>query len=276
MPLAAQSALNQKEFKKYWRIESEAPDYRVAFRGDTCELTAPKGLTLWRKQPFTANTIVEYDVLVTDDRLSDMNCFWLASDPQHKDIWQRADWRSGIFTRCYTLQMYYLGYGGNHNTTTRFRRYTGDERDIAFLDQILKDGRLRACLGSHIGNHRKIKHGQLLPGILISPGCQIKQQLFLQRVHAVRQIPDLGKIDGQGIRLLLPFFPGEFLICVLRLRRGDPIRFIAPDGDSFLVQVLIDHLHLLRGESGMGKMLIDLLFVYTAAFLCGTFPDLAE
>ncbi|MBR1504679.1 MAG: hypothetical protein IJ614_01040 [Prevotella sp.] len=142
MPLAAQSGLNQKEFKKYWRIESEAPDYRVAFRGDTCELTAPKGLTLWRKQPFTANTIVEYDVLVTDDRLSDMNCFWLASDPQHKDIWQRADWRSGIFTRCYTLQMYYLGYGGNHNTTTRFRRYTGDERgveDTAYRPTILKE-----------------------------------------------------------------------------------------------------------------------------------------
>ena len=142
LPAAAQSGLNQQEFKKFWRIESEASDYQVTFHGDTCELTAPKGLTLWRRQPFTTNSIVEYDAKVADDRLSDLNCFWLASDPQQKDIWKRANWRSGIFTRCYTLQMYYLGYGGNHNTTTRFRRYTGDERgvdDVAYRPAILKE-----------------------------------------------------------------------------------------------------------------------------------------
>ena len=142
LPAMAQSGLNKKEFNKYWRIESEAPDYQVSFSGDTCELTAPKGLTLWRKQPFTGNSMVEYDAMVMDDRLSDLNCFWLASDPKQKDIWTRADWRSGIFVRCYSLQMYYLGYGGNHNTTTRFRRYTGDERgidDAAQRPAILKE-----------------------------------------------------------------------------------------------------------------------------------------
>ena len=35
-----------------------------------------------------------------------------------------------FFLRCYTLQMYYLGYGGNHNTTTRFRRYDGNEAGV--------------------------------------------------------------------------------------------------------------------------------------------------
>ena len=133
------SGLNNREFNRYWRIESESPDYRVTFRGDTCELTAPKGLTLWRREKLKADCAVEYDVQVVvespplsaegergPNRLSDMNCFWLASDPGAKDLWARANWRSGIFTRCYTLQMYYLGYGGNHNTTTRFRRYTGD------------------------------------------------------------------------------------------------------------------------------------------------------
>lgn len=39
-------------------------------------------------------------------------------------------WRSGIFLNCYSLQLYYLGYGGNHNSTTRFRRYDGDESGI--------------------------------------------------------------------------------------------------------------------------------------------------
>ena len=124
----APSGLNARQFKKYWCVESEATDYQVVFRGDTCELVAPKGLTLWRRELLQADCAVEYDVQVVverdGDRLSDMNCFWLASDPEAKDLWQRIDWRSGIFARCYSLQMYYLGYGGNYNTTTRFRRYT--------------------------------------------------------------------------------------------------------------------------------------------------------
>lgn len=129
------SGLDARQFKKYWQIESESPDYRVMFSRDTCEILSPKGLTLWRKEQMKAGMTVEYDACVVDegrsgDRLSDMNCFWLASDPNAKDLWARAAWRSGIFARCYTLQMYYLGYGGNHNTTTRFRRYDGDEAGV--------------------------------------------------------------------------------------------------------------------------------------------------
>ena len=130
-----QSGLNSREFKKYWQVESESQDYRVTFRGDTCELLSPKGLTLWRKEKMRQGMTVEYDACVVDegkpgDRLSDLNCFWLASDPHAKNLWTRAGWRSGIFVRCYTLQMYYLGYGGNHNTTTRFRRYDGNEEGV--------------------------------------------------------------------------------------------------------------------------------------------------
>ena len=145
--LTAQSGLNKQQFNKYWTVESESKDYRVTFRGDTCELLAPKGLTLWRKQAMTTDMVVEYDAQVVDegqpgDRVSDLNAFWLASDPQHKDIWSRQQWRQGIFVRCYTLQMYYLGYGGNYNSTTRFRRYDGDERgvdSVAYRPAILKE-----------------------------------------------------------------------------------------------------------------------------------------
>lgn len=144
---ATESGLNQRQFAKYWRVESEALDYQVNFKGDTCEILSPKGLTLWRKEKMHQGMTVEYDACVVDegkkgDRLSDMNCFWLASDPKAKDIWSRTDWRNGIFTRCYTLQMYYLGYGGNHNSTTRFRRYNGDEtgvEDAAKRPAILKE-----------------------------------------------------------------------------------------------------------------------------------------
>ena len=147
MTAQAQSGLNSRQFKKYWLVESESPDYRVTFSGDTCEILSPKGLTLWRREQMREGHTVEYEACVVDegkegDRLSDLNCFWLASDPAAKDIWARAKWRGGIFARCYTLQMYYLGYGGNHNTTTRFRRYDGDEagvEDAARRPAILKE-----------------------------------------------------------------------------------------------------------------------------------------
>lgn len=129
------SGLTPVEFDRYWLVESESPDYKVTFSGDTIEIVAPKGLTLWRKAKMKGNVTIEYDacVVVEDDgdRLSDLNCFWMASDPQSPDsLMARANWRSGIFARCYTLQLYYVGYGGNHNRTTRFRRYEGNEAGV--------------------------------------------------------------------------------------------------------------------------------------------------
>ncbi len=129
------SGLNAHDFHTYWKVESEAPDYEVSFRGDTAEIVAPKGLTLWRKEKMSGRVAIEYDACVVvesgNDRLSDLNCFWMASDPQSPDdLWQRADWRSGIFLNCYSLRLYYVGYGGNSNTTTRFRRYDGNEAGV--------------------------------------------------------------------------------------------------------------------------------------------------
>lgn len=130
------SGLNAHQFHNYWKVESESPEYQVTFRGDTVEIFSPKGLTLWRKEPMTGKVTIEYDACVViekeGDRLSDLNCFWMASDPQYPDnIWKREKWRSGVFLHCYSLQLYYMGYGGNHNSTTRFRRYDGNETAIA-------------------------------------------------------------------------------------------------------------------------------------------------
>lgn len=134
------SALNSKTFNRYWEIESEAPDYQLSFCGDTAEIVSPKGLTLWRKEKMSGDVSIEYDACVvaegkTGDRLSDLNCFWMASDPRFPDdILKRKKERSGVFNNYYALQMYYLGYGGNGNTTTRFRRYDGDAQGITDPD----------------------------------------------------------------------------------------------------------------------------------------------
>ncbi len=130
------AGLDSKSFNKYWIIESESPDYCVNHIDEnTIEIVAPKGFTLWRKEKLTAPVTVEYDACVVvendGDRLSDLNCFFMASDPKNpNDISKRADERHGVFVNCYALQMYYLGYGGNSNTTTRFRRYDGNEQGI--------------------------------------------------------------------------------------------------------------------------------------------------
>lgn len=127
------SGLNAKDFKKYWVVESEG-SCKVTFQGDTAEFTAPKGLSVWRKDKMSGRTVIEYDAQVVsegpDDRLSDLNCFWMASDPNASDPWKNLDKRGGKFVNSYTLRLYYLGYGGNHNSTTRFRRYTGDEGGV--------------------------------------------------------------------------------------------------------------------------------------------------
>jgi hypothetical protein len=48
----------------------------------------------------------------------------MASDPRRPD--ELPSGRSGRFGDYDNLQTYYVGMGGNENTTTRFRRYLGD------------------------------------------------------------------------------------------------------------------------------------------------------
>ena len=127
------SCLDQSSFATHWTLESESPNAQVRFLGDTLEVVAPKGLTLWRNERMEGRTVIEYDACLMDegehtDRVSDLNCFWMATDPAVSDgsVFRRLKQRQGIFGNCYTLQLYYVGYGGNHNTTTRFRRYQGE------------------------------------------------------------------------------------------------------------------------------------------------------
>ena len=114
-----------------WEIETENADTHVAFYADSLELWTSAGLTLWWRQPMSVPFTLEYEAMVvvrdSTDRLSDLNCFWLATDPTVPDgsVLTHIPHRNGVFKNASTLQLYYLGYGGNSNTTTRFRRYNG-------------------------------------------------------------------------------------------------------------------------------------------------------
>jgi len=132
------AGLDWKGFDSYWMVESEDPDYQVEFVGEGVEILAPKGLTMWYRKPVEAPCVIEYDARVMQeregDRLSDLNCFWMASDPAEEDVLARAAERGGKFANCAALQLYYVGCGGNYNSTTRFRRYDG-KPDPALLQE---------------------------------------------------------------------------------------------------------------------------------------------
>ena len=64
------SGLNARQFHKYWKVESESPDYKVTFLGDTVEILSPKGLTLWRKEKMNEENLTYADAM---QRLEDIS-----------------------------------------------------------------------------------------------------------------------------------------------------------------------------------------------------------
>lgn len=111
-------------------------------------ITDAGGCTAWYREKLTAPVEISYDVTVVDrggphDRVSDLNCFWMAVDPHHAGPPFTANpARTGKFSDYHSLHTYYVGYGGNNNSTTRFRRYDGNEERPLLPEHDLKDQRV--------------------------------------------------------------------------------------------------------------------------------------
>lgn len=101
------------------------------------EIDVPGGATVWFNLCLSGPVMIQYDATVLDagdknNRVSDLNCFWMANDTRCPDnIFAKP--RSGKFTDYDPLLTYYVGLGGNSNTTTRFRRYIGRKDDRPLL-----------------------------------------------------------------------------------------------------------------------------------------------
>ncbi|MEC5166565.1 hypothetical protein RCH18_002306 [Flavobacterium sp. PL11] len=115
-----------------WIIEQQ-PGGKVEFSNNVMEITDAKGCTLWFKHKLSAPITIEYDATVINangplDRVSDLNCFWMANDPKNpNDFFKESKNRQGLFPNYHELTQYYVGYGGHDNTKTRFRRYDGNK-----------------------------------------------------------------------------------------------------------------------------------------------------
>jgi rhamnogalacturonan endolyase len=123
----------------HWFVEKQKADSEIVItKNGKLLMDTYGGVTIWYKKELSGNIRISYKrkVIIAggkNDRLSDLNQFWMATDPQGKMFT-----RHGGFAEYDSLDMYYVGMGGNYNKTTRFRKYNnGDKKIIAeFSDSL--------------------------------------------------------------------------------------------------------------------------------------------
>lgn len=126
--LPATNATSPTADLRHWVVE-QLPGGKVTTSGNALVIEDALGCTVWYRELLTAPVEISYEVTTVsrggpNDRVSDVNCFWMASDPKNPSAMPAG--RTGRFADYDSLQLYYVGMGGNANTTTRFRRYMGD------------------------------------------------------------------------------------------------------------------------------------------------------
>src|SRR5215213_3817754 len=113
-----------------WVVE-QMPGGTATLRDGALVIADEAGCTAWWREKLVAPVEISYDATFVTaggphDRLSDLNCFWMAREPAGNDApFASAANRLGKFSDYDSLLTYYVGYGGNNNSTTRFRRYDG-------------------------------------------------------------------------------------------------------------------------------------------------------
>lgn len=122
----------------HWRIEAEDKTAQVSRRGDIIDIDSAKGLTLWFDRPIASPVTIRFEARAVsgggaNDRISDLNAFWMATEPDGTSPLLKP--RTGGFEDYDTLRTYYVGIGGNRNTTTRMRRYIGKPGERPLLPE---------------------------------------------------------------------------------------------------------------------------------------------
>lgn len=182
-----------------WLAEDESGAADIRFRRDTIEIIAPAGLTLWLREPLAGDYRIAYTArMVTSgagERLSDLNCFWAARDPTHPgDLQARSAWRGGVFRNYNSLDLFYVGFGGNDNTTTRFRRYYGERFGAP-------DSEVKPLLGEYADPAHLLSPGRAYRIEITVAGGRTSYAVDGEELFSRRLSP--GEGDGWfGLRLL--------------------------------------------------------------------------
>ncbi len=141
-----------------WVVEQQ-PGGTVTMSDDgTLVIDDAGGCTVWWREKLKAPVKISYRAKVAGgERVSDLNCFWMATDARAEadgaaggaeSFFAKGNGRDGVFAHYDGLKTYYVGCGGNGNTTTRFRRYDGKgarpllpEHDRKDKEALLEGGR---------------------------------------------------------------------------------------------------------------------------------------
>jgi rhamnogalacturonan endolyase len=127
---------------KTWVAEiAPKPGSSVRVEGGRLVLDTVGGVTVWLNRRLGGDLLIEYRRRVVvqggpNDRLSDVNQFWMATAPDGGSPLGR----DGVFESYDDLSLYYVGIGGNGNTSTRLRKYGGGQRVL--LQERLDAGHL--------------------------------------------------------------------------------------------------------------------------------------
>ncbi len=129
-----------------WVIEVQKPSAsKIIAKDGKMHIDVPEGVLVWFKHKLEGDILIQYDMEVIkkggpNDRVSDLNQFWMASDPKNPNLFTR----NGNFPDYHGLLLYYVGMGGANNTTTRFRKYPGDGTRPLLLEHLDKDHLIKA------------------------------------------------------------------------------------------------------------------------------------
>ncbi len=108
-----------------WTAEFEDPlNSSIHIIDSKLDISSSKGATVWFNEKLSGNIMITYNVTVIDsgginDRVSDLNAFWMATDPASINLFTR----NGNFASYDNLNLYYAGVGGHDNKYSRFRKY---------------------------------------------------------------------------------------------------------------------------------------------------------
>ena len=115
-----------------WLIEKSASDSElVTAKNNRLIIDTYGGATIFYTRELSGNIYISYKRTVVmnngkNDRLSDLNQFFMVREAKGDKLFKR----NGGFAEYDSLNMYYVGMGGNYNTTTRFRKYENGNKKI--------------------------------------------------------------------------------------------------------------------------------------------------
>lgn len=154
-----------------WVVEQQ-PGGTVAITDRELVIDDEGGCAVWFRPRLEAPVIITCAVTVSSEsRVSDMNFFWMATDPARPDdLFAPGHERTGKFATYDSLKTYYVGYGGNTNSTTRFRRYDGSgarpllpEHDLTTAPFLLEPDRTyRIMLVAAFGRVQFLRDGEVI------------------------------------------------------------------------------------------------------------------